>query len=555
MKITILYLVSSNLTHMKRRDFVKYAAMGSGAIALNPLAACSPDASKKEAASTPSTISTDTDLDEETIESLRNLMETGDITSEEIVQKYLDRIHEIDYRGPELRSVIEINPDALEIAREMDKEREEGTIRGSLHGIPIIIKDNIDTGDKMHTTAGSLALEEFKAEMDAFIVSQLRKSGAVLIGKSNLSEWANIRSTRSSSGWSGRGGQVRNPYVLDRTPCGSSSGTAVAVSANLCTIGIGTETDGSIVCPAAINGIVGIKPTLGLWSRHGIIPISHSQDTAGPMARTVKDAAILLGALTGIDKYDGASVTSDGNFHKDYTRFLDKDGLKGSRIGIIRDFHGFDPNVDKLLNEQYEFMQQIGAELIEVECADDRQKWGDAEWTVLLYELKHDLNKYLKDHPNAKVRNLNDIIVFNKSFADIEMPWFGQEIFIDASMKGTLNEEEYQTALKTSKELSQNAIDPVMEEHKLDALIAPTNAPAWTIDWLNGDHFIGGSSDLAAVSGYPSITVPAGFIHELPIGMSFVGKAWSEPTLLKLAYSYEQLSLHRRKPGFIRSLK
>ncbi|MCB2208373.1 MAG: amidase [Bacteroidetes bacterium] len=540
---------------MKRRDFVKYAAMGSGAIALNPLAACAPDARKKEPASTPSNISTDADLDEETIESLKNMMETGEITSEEIVQKYLDRINEIDYSGPELRSVIEINPDALEIAREMDKEREKGSFRGPLHGIPVIIKDNIDTGDKMHTTAGSLALEEFKAEMDAFIVSQLRKSGAVLIGKSNLSEWANIRSTRSSSGWSGRGGQVRNPYVLDRTPCGSTSGTAVAVSANLCTIGIGTETDGSIVCPAAINGIVGIKPTLGLWSRHGIIPISHSQDTAGPMARTVKDAAILLGALTGIDKYDDASVTSDGNLHKDYTRFLEKDGLKGSRIGIIRDFHGFDPNVDKLLNEQYEFMKRIGAELIEVECADDRQKWGDAEWTVLLYELKHDLNKYLKDHPNAKVRNLNDIIVFNKSFADIEMPWFGQEIFIDASVKGALNEEEYQTALKTSKELSQNAIDQVMDEHKLDALIAPTNAPAWTIDWLNGDHFIGGSSDLAAVSGYPSITVPAGFIHELPIGMSFIGKAWSEPTLLKLAYAYEQLTLHRKKPDFLKSIR
>jgi len=529
--------------------------MGSGAIALNPLAACAPDARKKEPASTPSTISTDADLDDETIESLRNMMETGEMSSEVIVQKYLDRINEIDYGGPELRSVIEINPGALEIAREMDKERKEGIIRGPLHGIPVIIKDNIDTGDKMHTTAGSLALEEFKAEMDAFIVSQLRKSGAVLIGKSNLSEWANIRSTRSTSGWSGRGGQVRNPYVLDRTPCGSSSGTAVAVSANLCTIGIGTETDGSVVCPSAINGIVGIKPTIGLWSRHGIIPISHSQDTAGPMARTVTDAAILLGALTGIDKYDPASIASEGHFHADYTRFLDKNGLKGARIGIIRDFHGFDPNVDKILDEQYEFMRRNGAELIEVACAADRQKWGDAEWTVLLYELKHDLNKYLKDHPNAKVRNLNDIIIFNKSFADIEMRWFGQEIFIDASAKGSLKEKEYVTALKTSKTLTQNAIDPVMDEHKLDALVAPTNAPAWTIDWLNGDHFIGGSSDLAAVSGYPSITVPAGFIHELPIGMSFIGKAWSEPSLLKLAYSYEQLSLHRKKPEFIASIR
>jgi amidase len=540
---------------MKRRDFVKAAAIGSGIFALRPITSCTPTTIQEETGKKTSGFNKEAELDEKTIHDLQVMMQNGNLSSEQIVQAYLDRIQEIDYRGPELRSVIELNPDALAIAREMDKEREEGTIRGPLHGIPVIIKDNIDTGDKMRTTAGSLALEEFKAEMDAFIVSQLRKSGAVLIGKSNLSEWANIRSTRSTSGWSGRGGQVRNPYVLDRTPCGSSSGTAVAVATNLCSIGIGTETDGSIVCPAAINGIVGIKPTIGLWSRHGIIPISHSQDTAGPMARTVKDAAILLGALTGIDKYDDASITSVGNFYKDYTQFLDKDGLKGSRIGIIRDFHGFDPKVDKLLNEQYEFMQRIGAELIEVECAADRQKWGDAEWTVLLYELKHDLNKYLTDHLNAKVRNLNDIIVYNKSFADIEMRWFGQDIFIDASLKGSLEEEEYVTALKTSKKLSQNAIDHVMDEHKLDALVAPTNAPAWTIDWLNGDHFIGGSSDLAAVSGYPSITVPAGFIHKLPIGMSFIGKAWGEPTLLKLAYGYEQLSLHRKKPGFINTIR
>ncbi len=540
---------------MRRRDFVKAAAIGSGIFALQPITSCTPKTTHKETYEGATSFQKDTELDEKTIDDLQQMMKNGEISSVQIVQKYLDRIHEIDYQGPELRSIIELNPEAISIAKKMDNERKSGSIRGPLHGIPIIIKDNIDTGDKMHTTAGSLALEEFKAEMDAFIVSQLRKSGAVLIGKSNLSEWANIRSTRSTSGWSGRGGQVRNPYILDRTPCGSSSGTAVAVAANLCSIGIGTETDGSVVCPSAINGIVGIKPTIGLWSRHGIIPISHNQDTAGPMARTVTDAAILLGALTGIDKYDSASIASEGHFHTDYTRFLNKNGLKGARIGVIKDFYGFDPNVDKLLNKQHNLMIDNGAELIKVECAKNRKEWGNAEWTVLLYELKHDMNKYLSEHRNAKLKTLKDIIDFNNANADTEMPWFGQEIFLEAESKGSLDEKEYKDALRISKELSQQAVATAIEENKLDALIAPTNAPAWTIDWVNGDHFIGGSSDLAAVSGYPSITVPAGFIHELPIGISFFGKAWSEPVLLKLAYSYEQLSLNRKKPTFIKSIK
>jgi amidase len=540
---------------MKRREFLTSAAIGGGAIVLNPIAACTRETNNKQAVIATSAFKKDAELDEKTVNDLQLMMKNGEISSEELVQLYLDRIHEIDYRGPELRSVIEINPEAFFIARKMDQERNSGKVRGPLHGIPIIVKDNIDTGDQMQTTAGSLALEGYNAQEDAFIVKQLRKAGAVLIGKSNLSEWANIRSTRSSSGWSGRGGQVRNPYVLDRTPCGSSSGTAVAISANLCTIGIGTETDGSVVCPSGINGIVGIKPTLGLWSRYGIIPISHSQDTAGPMARTVTDAAILLGALTGVDTYDPLSVQSEKYTHSDYTRFLNKDGLQGARIGVMTDFYDFDPNVDLLLNRQHNLMIDNGAELIKVECAKNRKEWGDAEWTVLLYELKHDMNKYLGEHPNASVKTLKDIIDFNNANKETEMPWFGQEIFLEADSKGSLDEKEYIDALRISKELSQMAVDSTIEEHNLDALIAPTNAPAWTIDWVNGDHFIGGSSDLAAVSGYPSITVPAGFVHGLPIGISFFGKAWSEPTLLKLAYSYEQQSMHRRKPAFIQTIR
>ncbi len=474
---------------MKRREFLTSAAIGGSAIILNPIAACNREIKREQAVIATSEFKQDSELDELTISELQKMMNEGAISSEEIVHLYLDRIKEIDQNGPELRSVIEINPDAVSTAKEMDSERASGTIKGPLHGIPIIIKDNIDTGDQMLTTAGSLALEGFKAKDDAFIVKQLRKAGAVLIGKSNLSEWANIRSTRSSSGWSGRGGQVRNPYVLDRTPCGSSSGTAVAISANLCTIGIGTETDGSVVCPAGINGIVGIKPTLGLWSRHGIIPISHSQDTAGPMARTVTDAAILLGALTGVDTYDPLSIKSEKYIHSDYTQFLNKDGLQGTRIGVITDFYGFDPNVDKFLNRQHNLMIDNGAELIKVECAKNRKEWGDAEWTVLLYELKYDMNKYLSEHPNSKLKTLADIIDFNKANADTEMPWFGQEIFLEAESKGSLDEKEYKNALSISKELSQQAVDKTIEENNLDALVAPTNAPAWTIDWVNGDHF------------------------------------------------------------------
>lgn len=531
---------------MKRRNFFKTAALGSSVVAIAPLSACSAD---EKSLSRSELI--DFDLNEVTVRHLKTMMEEGEITSLQIVQKYLKRIADVD---PVLKSIIELNPEAEAIAAKMDKEREAGKVRGPLHGIPIVIKDNIDSGDKMMTTAGSMALDGFRAKNDAFIVSKLREAGAVLLGKTNLSEWANIRSTHSSSGWSGRGGQVRNPYVLDRSPCGSSSGTGSAIASNLCAIGIGTETDGSIVCPSGINGIVGIKPTLGSWSRQGIIPISHSQDTAGPMARTVEDAAILLGALSAPDNADEATLDPNRLNISDYTKYLNTDGLKGKRIGIARQLFGFNPQVDEQLNKSLELLKKHGVELIDNLEFEDRNKWNNAEWQVLVYELKADMNKYLAEHPNAPARTLADLIQYNKDHADIEMPWFGQEIFLAAQEKGDLNEQEYQEALKTSKELSRKAINQTMDDHNLDAILAPTNGPAWTIDWVNGDHYGGGSSDFAAVSGYPNITVPAGYVHEIPVGLSFFGRAWSEPVLIEIAYAYEQASKFRKPPKFIPSL-
>jgi amidase len=409
-----------------------------------------------------------------------------------------------------------------------------------LHGIPVLIKDNIDTGDQMQTTAGSLALVGSPAPDDAFIVKKLRDAGAVLLGKTNLSEWANFRSAKSSSGWSGRGGQVRNPFCLDRSPCGSSSGTGAAVSANLCAIGIGTETDGSIVCPSGINGIVGIKPTLGLWNGDGIIPISHSQDTAGPMARTVADAAILLGLLA--------------EKNQDYSQSLDIGGLKNARIGIAADFFEFHSGVDKLMAEAIQKMKDSGAVIIENLKLENRKEWGDLEWKVLLSEFKADLNAYLKTRPGLKVQSLADLIEFNKQNADTELKWFGQEIFEEAEKTKGLDDPKYIQALAKAKELSQKGIEKLMDQHQLDALIAPTNGPTWTIDWVNGDHFGGGSSEPAAISGYPNITVPVGYIAGLPVGISFFGRAWSEPTLIKLAYAYEQSTKHRKVPGFVKSI-
>lgn len=533
---------------MKRRSFFKSVAIGGGLVAMAPLSACKPSPQTEEVTASYS----DFDLNEVTIALLQEKMKSGALTSEQITRKYLDRIALIDARGPELHSVIEINPDALDIARQMDQERKEGKTRGPLHGMPVLIKDNIDTGDKMLTTAGSLALAEKPAPDDAFIVRKLREAGAVLLGKTNLSEWANFRSTKSSSGWSGRGGQVRNPYSLDRTPCGSSSGSGVAVAANLCVVTIGTETDGSIVCPAGTCGIVGIKPTLGLWSRDGIVPIAHSQDTAGPMARTVTDAVILLGALADADPNDATVDLKQAEPISDYSSFLNAEGLKGARIGLAADFAGFSTQVDELMKQAIDTLKAQGAEIIEDLKFKDHDQWGEAEWQVLLSEFKADLNAYLATREGLGVRSLADLIEFNKKNGEKEMPWFAQEIFELAEKTKGLQEAVYVEALKKSKSLTrEQGIDKIMEEHKLDALIAPTNGPAWTIDWINGDHFGGGSSEPAAISGYPNITVPAGNVHGLPIGISFFGRAWSEPTLIRLAYAYEQASKHRKVPGFL----
>jgi len=529
---------------MKRRNFFKTAALGGGTLALAPLSSCVQSTSSTDL---PPDYS-DFELNETTVSQLQEKMSSGKLTSEEITQKYLDRIELIDKKGPELRAIIELNPDAVGIARLMDAERKSGKIRGPLHGIPILIKDNIDTGDQMQTSAGSLALVGSPAPDDAIIVRHLREAGAVLLGKTNLSEWANFRSSKSSSGWSGRGGQVRNPFCTDRSPCGSSSGIGAAVSANLCAIGIGTETDGSIVCPSGINGIVGIKPTVGLWSGDGIIPISHSQDTAGPMARTVSDAVVLLGLLVEKDSKNSKKVP-------DYTQFLDANGLKNARIGIASDFFGFNTEVDKLVTDAIQTLKNGGATIVENLKFENRQEWGKLEWQVLISEFKADLNAYLKTRSGLKVNSLADLIDFNKKNAEREMRWFGQEIFEEAEKTSGLEEPVYQEALTKVKELTCNkGIDLLMDQHQLDALIAPTNGPAWTIDWVNGDHFGGGSSEPAAISGYPGITVPAGFVHGLPVGISFFGRAWSESTLIKLAYAYEQATKHRKAPGFLKGI-
>jgi amidase len=493
---------------------------------------------------------TNEELLEITVSELQAKMRSGEMSAKKLVEKYLERIKDID---PKLNSVIETNPDALKIAEDLDRERKNGRLRGALHGIPVLIKDNIDTADRMKTTAGSLALVDAPTpKQDAFIVEQLRKSGAIILGKTNLSEWANFRSTNSSSGWSARGGQTRNPYILDRNPCGSSSGTGAAIAANLAAIGIGTETDGSIVCPASICGIVGIKPTLGLVSRSGIIPIAHSQDTAGPMTRTVTDAAILLSALTAVDGRDSATAQNNKRAEKDYTRFLNKDGLRGARIGVARQFWGKNAELDKTLNDALDRMKQAGAILTDVKF-ETFGKFGDAEFEVLLFEFKADLEKYLTER-NAPYRTLADLIKFNEDNAAREMPYFKQEIFEQAAKKGNLQTRAYRLALQKSKLLTQaQGIDAVMTKGKLDAIVAPSNAPTWMVDLVNGDcgsAYIG-SSSLAAIAGYPNITVPAGFLKELPAGVSFFGRAYSEPTLFKIAYAFEQTTKARRTPKYL----
>jgi amidase len=486
------------------------------------------------------------DYSEADIATLHDHMQRGELSSEELVAWYIDRIEAIDRGGPALNSIIEINPDALLIARSLDEEWKTSGPRGPLHGIPVILKANIDTADQMYTSAGSLALAEHVPPEDAFVVQRLRDAGVVILGKGNLSEWANFRSTMSSSGWSSIGGQTLNPYNTKRSPCGSSSGPAVAVAANLTSVSIGTETDGSVVCPAGITGIVGIKPTLGLVSRSGIIPIAHSQDTAGPMGRTVRDAAILLTAMTGTDLNDAA--TADAETYHDYSANLTADALSGKRIGVIRSWYGAgtDERVDDIFEASIEKLREAGAVLVDdinIEPGD----MYDAENEVLLYEFRADLNAYLQKS-GAPVQSLAELIVYNDANAETVMPIFGQEILIEADAKGPLTEEAYLTALETSKSISQSALDKLLAEHELDALISPTNGPSWLIDHINGDAFGIGSSSLAAISGYPSITVPAGFVSGLPIGLSFVTKPWNEKQLIEIAYAFEQTTGVRKPP-------
>lgn len=491
------------------------------------------------------------EFEEITIAQLQDGMKAGKYSARSITEKYLSRIEAIDKKT--VNAIIELNPDAFANADALDKERKEKGARGPLHGIPVLIKDNIDTADKMKTSAGSLALADSIPLKDSFVAQKLRAAGAVILGKTNLSEWANIRSTHSTSGWSARGGLTRNPYALDRNACGSSSGTGAAISANLACIGIGTETDGSIVCPSNANSLVGLKPTLGLVSRSGIIPIAHSQDTAGPMCRTVADAAALLSALTGVDPRDKATSASRGKALTDYTKFLDPNGLKGARIGVARKFFGFSDRVDKLMNEAIDVMKRQGAVIVDPAEVPNTDKYGDSELEVLLYELKADLNAYLTSlGSKAQVKSLKEIIEFNEKNRATEMPFFGQEHFIKAQEKGPLTSKAYLNALAKNHRLSRvEGIDAVMIKYKLDAIVAPTGGTPWVTDLVNGDHFSGGFSSAAAVAGYPHITVPAGYIFGLPIGISIFGRAWSEAVLIKIAYAYEQATKHRKPPQFL----
>jgi len=490
-------------------------------------------------------------LEEISISQIQQGYKDGKFTITEVVQEYLLRIEAIDKSGPKLNSIILTNPDALQIAEELDKEMAAGKIRGPLHGIPVILKDNIDTHDKMPTTAGSLALKNSYPLKDSWLAEKLREAGAIIIAKSNMSEWANFRADFSSSGWSGVGGQTNNPYVLDRNPCGSSSGSGVAVSANLCALALGTETNGSVVCPSNNNGIVGLKPTVGLISRSGIIPISFTQDTPGPMGRTVEDVAVCLGELVGIDPTDSKTLGSEGYFHSDYTKFLIPDGLKGKRIGLLTDISGYHFRVDDLMEQTVSFLESQGAEIINVEWPGDRS-YRQASFQVLLYEFKDGLNKYLTSlGSEAGVKTLEELIEFNNSDS-VELRHFDQKLLEMAQEKGDLESSEYKEALaKMHKDTRENGIDKLMDKHNLDALMAPTGSPAWKTDLVNGDNFLGASSAFAAISGYPNITVPMGFIDELPTGVSFFGRAWSEPVLLEIAYGFEQGTKHRKAPTFM----
>jgi amidase len=521
---------------MKRRDFLQTTAAGCVVTIASPVSALAIEDTAPQPSSAPPAF----ELDEWTFSQLQQAMTSGRYSSKQLVEKYSDRIGDIDKKGPAINAVIEMNPDAERIAAELDRERKEKGPRGPLHGIPVLIKDNLDTADRMMTTAGSLALVGAKPARDSYVAKKLRDAGAVILGKTNLSEWANFRSTKSSSGWSGRGGQTKNPYVLDRNPCGSSSGSGAAAAANLCAATIGTETDGSIVCPSSANSLVGIKATLGKVSGAGIIPIAHSQDTAGPMARTVTDAWILFASITEPVLRSTAELPKEVN-------------IKGLRLGVARKHFGFNERVDKLMEECLAELKKMGAVLVDPADIPTSGKFDDSEFEVLLYEFKADLNAYLAGlGPSAPVRSLKDIIDFNEKNRDREMPYFGQDIMIKAQAKGPLTSKPYLAALRKNHLLTRlQGIDFVLKKNRLAALVAPTGGPPWPTDWVNGDHFVGGYSSASAVAGYPHITVPAGYVFGLPVGISFFGAANSEPVLAQIAWAFEQATKARKPPKFL----
>jgi amidase len=544
---------------VSRRTFLRLGALaGAGAPLAGILGASAAGAAGTQEGAPVSVSDAAVALEEATIAQLQAAMTRGGLTSLGLVNMYLERIAAIDQNGPCVNSVLEVNPDARRIARQLDRERKAGHLRGPLHGIPIMLKANIDTADRMTTTAGSLSLVGDPPHQDSTVAARLRAAGAVILGKTNLSEWANFRGVNSSSGWSGQGGQTRNPYVLDRNPCGSSSGSGASVAANLTAAGLGTETDGSIVCPATLNGVVGIKPTVGLTSRAGVIPISHTQDTVGPHARTVADAAAVLTALVGLDPRDPATAASAGHFSNDYTQFLDPDGLRGARIGVMRGggVTGYHRETDRVYEESIEAMAHAGAVIVdpaEIPTIDELNA-DAAEFIVLVYEFKRDLNAYLATRTGVPVHSLADIIAFNNSHAEQELKWFGQEL-MELAEQDPFTEQEYLDALERGHRLAgTEGIDAALAGHNLDALVAPTGSPAWTTDLVNGDHFLGASSGAAAVAGYPIINVPAGFAFGLPLGISFFGTAFSEAKLIKLASGFEAVTRARRPPTYIESL-